>query len=601
MAKAADIQQRLAKLREKMIEREISLYIVPTSDFHESEYVGEYFKARAFLTGFTGSAGTAVIGRDTAALWTDGRYFIQAAAQLKDTTVELMRIGEEGTPTIEEYIEEHLAEGERLGFDGRVINAKFGCDLKKLAEEKQGTIFAEEDLVGAIWEERPKLPTKKAWVLTEAYAGSTTGEKLAKLQKAMAEKGADYHILTSLYDIAWLLNVRGHDIDSVPVVLSYLAVTDKEVVLFVREEVLTSEVREHLHANKITIRPYHAIYSYAAAIPAEKSVLMDTAAVNYRICAALSKKVRVLDETNPTLLMKCIKNPVELANTRIAHIRDGVAFTKFMYWLKNHIGKEEITEISASDYLEARRREQEHFLELSFSTISAYGPNAAMMHYSASKESNAVLRPEGFLLVDSGGHYLEGTTDITRTIALGALTQRQKQHFTAVLRANLNLAAAKFLYGCRGMNLDILAREPLWELGIDYKCGTGHGVGHILNVHEGPNGFRWRVVQERSDSAVLEEGMITTDEPGVYLEGEYGIRTENELICCKGEKNEYGQFMHFETITYAPIDLDAVDCEVMSEKEKKLLNEYHRMVYEKLSPYLTKEEGVWLKEYTRAI
>ena len=308
-----------------------------------------------------------------------------------------------------------------------------------------------------------------------------------------------------------------------------------------------------------------------------------------------------MDQPNPTEIMKAVKNPVEVENIRKAHVKDGVAFTKFMYWLKTNIGKIPMTEISASDYLEARRREQDNFIELSFDTISAYGPNAAMMHYAATPESDAELKPEGFLLVDSGGHYFEGTTDITRTMALGPITDEMRLHFTTVCRSNMNLANAKFLYGCTGLNLDILSRGPLWQMGIDYKCGTGHGVGYILNVHEGPNGFRWRVVPERHDNGTLEEGMVTTDEPGVYLEGKYGIRTENELVCRKAEKNEYGQFMNFENITYAPIDLDAIDPDEMTGREKKMLNDYHAMVYKTLSPYMTPEENEWLKKYTRAI
>ena len=343
------------------------------------------------------------------------------------------------------------------------------------------------------------------------------------------------------------------------------------------------------------------IFGYVPEIPADAVVLMNRGTVNYRIVNSLDKAIKVVDKPNPTELMKAVKNKTEVDNTRAAHVKDGVAFTKFMYWLKTNIGKIPMTEISASDYLEARRREQDNFIELSFNTICAYGANAAMMHYAATPESDAELKPEGFLLVDSGGHYFEGTTDITRTMALGPITDEMRLHFTTVCRSNMNLAHAKFLYGCTGLNLDILSRGPLWEMGIDYKCGTGHGVGYVLNVHEGPNGFRWRVVPERHDNGVLEEGMITTDEPGVYLEGKYGIRTENELVCRKAEKNEYGQFMEFENITYAPIDLDAIDPDLLSAREKKMLNDYHKMVYDTISPYMTAEENEWLKRYTRAI
>ena len=458
-----------------------------------------------------------------------------------------------------------------------------------------------EDLVGIIWKERPRLPEHPVFLLEEQYAGESTQSKLKRVREKMKEQNADIHILTSLYDIAWLFNVRGGDIDHVPVVLSFAAVTMEESFWFLHEEVLDENLREYCGKNGIILKPYEEIYDYAGRILAGETVLLDENIVNYRIVHSLKDGVKTVKKHNPTEWMKAVKNETELSNIRNAHVKDGVAFTKFMYWLKNNVGRQKITEISASDYLETCRREQKLFVDLSFDTISAYGPNAAMMHYTATPESDAELKPEGFLLVDSGGHYLDGSTDITRTMALGALTEEEKFHFTTVCRSNLNLAAAKFLYGCRGLNLDILSRGPLWNLGLDYKCGTGHGIGYLLNVHEGPNGFRWKMVPERDDSCVLEEGMVTTDEPGVYLEGKYGIRTENELICKKAEKNEYGQFMEFETITYAPIDLDAILPEEMTASERKLLNDYHKMVYEKISPFLTQEEQDWLKVYTREI
>ena len=595
------IQERLKALREEMKKRNIDIYVVPTSDFHESEYVGEHSKARKFITGFTGSAGTAVITLTEAGLWTDGRYFVQAENQLKGSTVTLYRMGEEGVPKVDEFIGEKLPEGGCLGFDGRVVNGTWGRKLEKIASGKQASLQVSEDLIDLIWSDRPALSKKPLFLLEEKYTGKSTKEKMADLRKAMKDEGANVHILTSLYDIAWLLNIRGGDIESVPVVLSYLVLTEEECLWFLQEEIVTPEIRSYLEENKITTKPYDAVYEYVPQLPADSVVLMDGGAVNYRISSSLDKKIKVVDKPNPTELMKAIKNKTEVDNTRMAHVKDGVAFTKFMYWLKTNIGKIPMTEISASDYLEARRREQDNFIELSFETICAYGANAAMMHYAATPETDTELKPEGFLLVDSGGHYFEGTTDITRTMALGPITDEMRLHFTAVCRSNLNLANAKFLYGCTGLNLDILSRGPLWEMGIDYKCGTGHGVGYVLNVHEGPNGFRWRVVPERHDNGTLEEGMITTDEPGVYLEGKYGIRTENELVCHKAEKNEYGQFMCFENITYAPIDLDAIDSELMTGREKKLLNDYHKMVYETLSPYMTEEENEWLKHYTRAI
>ena len=595
------IQERLQALRAEMEKRGIDIYVIPTADFHESEYVGEYFKARAYMTGFNGSAGTAVVTKTEAGLWTDGRYFVQAERQLAGTGVTLFRMAEEGVPTIEEYITKELPEGGCLGFDGRVVNTTSGKKYQTIVADKKGTIHVDEDLVGLIWSDRPALAKTTPFILEEKYSGKSTAQKLADVRAKMAEAGTDTHILTCLYDIAWLLNVRANDIDCVPVVMSYLVMNQTDSIWFLQEEVLNDELKAYLTENGITTKPYDSIYEYVKTLPDTARVLMSENGVNFRIFANLPASVMVINQANPTELMRAMKNPVEVDNTRKAHVKDGVAFTKFMYWLKNNIGKIPMTEISASDYLEERRREQEGFVELSFHTISAYGPNAAMMHYSATPESNAELKPEGFLLVDSGGHYYEGSTDITRTMALGPITDEMREHFTAVCRSNLNLANARFLYGCSGLNLDILARGPLWDLNIDYKCGTGHGIGYLLNVHEGPNGFRWRIVPERKDSGTLEEGMITTDEPGVYLEGKYGIRTENELVCHKGEKNEYGQFMYFENITYAPIDLDAIDPEAMTKRERAMLNEYHAMVYRVLSPYMTAEENEWLKQYTRAV
>ena len=595
------IPERLQALRAEMKKRGIDIYIVPTADFHESEYVGEFFKARAYITGFTGSAGTAVVTMTEAGLWTDGRYFVQAERQLMNSGVTLFKMAEEGVPTIEEYLAKNLPESGCLGFDGRVVNTAWGKKLQDIVADKNGTLQVNEDLVGIIWNKRPALAKTPPFILEEKYSGKSTKEKLADVRVKMSEAGCDTHILTCLYDIAWLLNVRGNDIDCVPVVMSYLVMNQTECIWFLQEEVLNKEIKAYLTENGIVTKPYNAIYEYVKILPDTARVLMSESGVNFGIFANLPASVMIINQSNPTELMRSVKNPVEVDNTRKAHVKDGVAFTKFMYWLKTNIGKIPITEISASDYLEERRREQEGFLELSFHTISAYGANAAMMHYSATEESNARLKPEGFLLVDSGGHYYEGSTDITRTMALGSITDEMREHFTAVCRSNMNLANAKFLYGCSGLNLDILARGPLWDLNLDYKCGTGHGVGYVLNVHEGPNGFRWRVVPERKDNGVLEAGMITTDEPGVYLEGKYGIRTENELVCHKGEKNEYGQFMYFENITYAPIDLDAIDPEAMTRKERAMLNEYHAMVYKTLSPYMTEEENAWLAQYTRAI
>ncbi len=595
------IPERLARLRAEMKKRNIAVYVVPTADYHESEYVGEHFKARKYITGFTGSAGTAVVTMEEAGLWTDGRYFLQAAAQLEGTTVALFRMRDGGVPTIPEYLANVLKAGDVLGFDGRVINAALGEQFAALAEKAGGSVYAEEDLVGLIWEDRPPLPDKKVWVLPAEYAGKSAADKLADIRAAMEKEGADVHLLTSLYDIAWLLNIRGGDIDYVPVVLSYLALTGERCLWFVREEVLTPELRKHLAQTGVETAPYESFYGWAAAVPAGKKVLLDKKTCNTRLLRSLDGGVQVLDRANPTVLMRSMKNETELANTRAAHRKDAAAMIRFLRWLKTNAGKVPMTEISAADYLAARRAEQEGFLGLSFATICGYGPHGAIIHYGATPETDVPLKAEGLLLVDSGGHYLEGTTDITRTVALGPLTDEMKSVFTLVLRSHLQLANARFLYGCSGINLDVLAREPLWAADLDYKHGTGHGIGHILNVHEGPNAFRWKVSPGRSEDAVLEEGMITSDEPGLYLEGKFGVRTESELLCRKGEKNEYGQFMYFENLTYVPIDLDAVDADALNETEKGWLNAYHAMVYETMAPLLDEEDRAWLKDATRAI
>lgn len=595
------IKERLAALRALMKERKIDVYMIPTDDFHASEYVGDYFKARRYMSGFTGSAGTLVVTMTEAGLWADGRYFIQAENELKGSTIELYKMGQPDVPEIEKFIEEKVPENGCLGFDGRVVSAGLGMQLKEALAKKNAVIYGAEDLVDAVWMDRPALSKEPAFLLDIKWVGKSRADKLAELRALMAEKKADSFILTSLDDIAWLFNIRGNDVAHNPVVLSYAVIRMTECLLFVQEEAISAQVRAELEADGVTLCPYNAVYEYVKTLPETETVLLSKKRINYAILNNLNEKITILDETNPTTLKKAVKNEVELENLRKSHIKDGVAVTKFMYWLKNNVGKQKITEISASDYLEERRKEQEGFIELSFNTISAYQANAAMMHYSATPESNAVLKPEGFLLVDSGGQYYEGTTDITRTFVLGAIPEEWKMHFTLVAKSMLNLANAKFLYGCTGANLDILARGPLWNLGIDYQCGTGHGVGYLLNVHEGPNGFRWKRVPEREDQGVLEAGMVTTDEPGVYIADSHGIRTENELICKKAEANQYGQFMEFETITFAPIDLDGIDTAYLNEVDKKQLNTYHAMVYEKLSPYLTEEEAVWLKKYTRAI
>ena len=594
------IPERLEKLRALMAERDIDAYLVPTSDFHESEYVGHYFKCREFITGFTGSAGTAVITKDKAALWTDGRYFVQAGSQLAGTTVTLQKMGQEGVPSIEEYLLEQIPQGGTLAFDGRVVNTAEGEALEDTLGEKDIAISCQEDLIDQIWTDRPELSAEPVWVLDEKYAGKAASEKISDLREAMKKEGAGVHVLTTLDDIVWLLNIRGNDVECNPVVLSYLFISEDSVILYLNEKVVNEEVRRYLTGIGVEIRPYNSIYEDVKNLH-NQSVMLEKSRTNFALTQLLDESNEILNIQNPTALMKAIKNPIEIENMKKAHIKDGVAVTRYMYWLKKNIGKIPMDEISVSDHLWELCKEQEGCLGLSFPTISAYGANAAMCHYSATEESNAKLEPKGFYLVDSGRQYYEGTTDITRTIALGELTQEEKEHFTLVAMSMLRLGAVRFLYGCRGLNLDYVAREPLWSRGLNYDHGTGHGVGYLLNVHERPNGIRWKMVPERQDNCVLEAGMINSDEPGIYIEGSHGIRTENLVVCVKDEKNQYGQFMKFEYLTYVPIDLDAIDKSLMRPEDVELLNEYHRAVYEKISPYLEGDEKEWLKEATREI
>lgn len=595
------IKQRIENIRDLMKEKNIYAYIVPSSDYHQSEYVGDYFKSREFMSGFTGSAGTLIISMDEAGLWTDGRYFIQAEQELKDSGIKLFKMGEEGVPTIEEYLLEKLPKNSTLGFDGRVMSVKEGQSLANKLAFQGINIEYKYDLVNDIWEDRCSLPTEKAFLLGTEYSGESFSDKLSRIRAVMKEKKATTHILASLDDIAWLFNIRGRDVKSNPVVLSYAVISIDSVYLFIDKNKIGEDIRAELSKENVQIKGYEEVYEFIKKIEENEVVLIDTSKVNYAIYNNIPSNVQKIEERNPSILFKSIKNEIELKNIRNSHIKDGVAFTKFMYWLKNNIGKIEITEISATQKLEEFRREQDKFIEPSFSTIAAYKDHAAMMHYSATEESNYKLEPRDLFLVDSGGQYFDGTTDITRTIALGPIPENVRKDFTNVVRGMIRLSKAKFLYGCRGYNLDILARGPLWEEGIDYKCGTGHGIGFVLNVHEGPNGFRWKVREDIDDTCILEEGMVTTNEPGVYVENSHGIRIENEIVVRKAEKNEYGQFMDFEVITFAPIDLDAIDESLILKDEKVYLNNYHKQVYDKISLYLNEEEKQWLKTYTREI
>ena len=595
------IKNRIEQLRKIMDEKGIYAYIIPSSDFHQSEYVGEYFKSREFITGFTGSAGTAVITKDDGGLWTDGRYYLQAEKELENSGIKLFKAGLEGVPEIEDYLKEVMPENSTLGFDGKVISVYEGEKLQETLKDKNIKITYEEDLIDSIWKERISMSNSEGFLLDIKYVGEDFVSKLSRVREAMKEKKSTMHIIATLDDIAWLFNIRGRDVKYNPVLLSYAVITLENVYLFIDENKLTDEMKTELNKGNTIIKPYFDIYEFVKEINKDEKVLLDKSKVNYAIYNNIPSDVEKINASNPTMLFKAIKNEVELENIRKCHIRDGVAMTKFMYWVKNNVGKIDMDEISIDEKLLSFRKEQENFIEPSFNTIAGYKDHGAIIHYSATKETVYKLEAEGLLLVDSGGQYYDGTTDITRMYVLGEIPEIQKTHFTAVARGMIKLSMAKFMYGCRGYNLDILARGPLWEMGLDYRCGTGHGIGFVLNVHEAPNGFRWKIVPERNDSCILEEGMVTTNEPGVYIDGSHGIRIENELITIKGEATEYGQFMEFEAVTLAPIDLDGINPELMERKEIEYLNNYHKKVYEEISPFLNEDEKEWLKEYTRSI
>ncbi len=594
------ICDRLTALRGVMRENGVDWYMVPTADFHNSEYVDDYFKVREYLCNFSGSNGTLLVGQNEAGLWTDGRYFIQAERELAGTGVTLYRMLEEGVPEKEDFLAQRMEEGQTLGFDGRVVDTKFGQKLEKKLKEKKIRFVYDKDLADQVWTDRPVLPCHPVTVLDEAICGKTAGEKLAMLRKKLEEKDACGHFLSKLDDLMWLLNIRGNDVECNPVALSYAYVTGEECHYFVQERAVTDRLRGHAAKYGVTLHPYGEMLSFLESGAVSGKVLCDPGQVSYAFYKTIAEHAEILDGANPTELMKAVKNPVELAHMQEVFIKDSAALCKFIYWLKNNIGKIPMTELSAAQHLDHLRSEVEGYLDLSFPTISAYRANAAMMHYEATPESHASLAPEGMLLVDSGGQYLGGTTDVTRTIVLGPVTDEERKHFTAVAMGMLQLTDAKFLYGCTGRNLDILARQPMWDQNMDYKCGTGHGVGYILNVHEGPQGLRWKYTEGMKE-AVLEAGMDVTNEPGIYIEGSHGIRTENVMVVRKGVKNGDGQFMYFETLTFAPIDLDAIDISLMQPKDIERLNRYHAQVYEKIAPYLNEEEAAWLAEATRKI
>ena len=595
-----NVCERIAAFRRKMTGEGFDVVVVPTADSHASEYIADTFKTRQWLCGFTGSAGTLVVGREEAALFTDGRYFIQAERQLAGSGVTLMRMLTPGVPTVEEYVC-RLAGNGAAGVDFSVVSDSFAKELGAALSAQGACLKDTGDWFDALWADRPALPDAPVFLLEERYAGRSVKDKIEALRGAMRAAGCTMHVTNVLDDIAWTLNVRGNDVHCTPVVMSYLTISETDACWYVDTRKVKDDVRCAMEEAGVKVCAYEDVAKALVSVAPGTRVLADKAKLTAKLCAALAQ-AELVHGDNPAKAMKAIKNETELRKLRMAHVRDGAAVTRLMYWLKTNVGKMPMDELSVDEKLLSLRKEQEGFIEPSFDTICAYRANAAMMHYKATKESHAQLEPRDLLLIDSGGQYMEGTTDITRTFALGEVAHEQKVHFTAVLCSMLNLANAKFLHGCTGIGLDILARGPIWDMGIDYRCGTGHGVGYLLSVHEGPNSFRWYKSAGRNEDTVLDAGMVTTDEPGVYIEGSHGIRLENELVCVELENNEYGQFMGFEAITCAPIDLDAVLPEEMTVRQRRWLNEYHAFVRDALLPYMQGEdERAWLCHATRAI
>ena len=594
------IAERLSLLRKTMKEKNINWYFFTSDDFHGSEYVADYFKIREYYSGFTGENAFLLVSEDKAFLWTDGRFFIQAEKQLKDTGIVLMKMGEPGVPSVGDFIKENVEKEAVFAFDGRMVSFSLGNKIEEILAAKDGKILFKDDIAGLLWSDRPSLPVSNLKILPAEVTGESLAEKLTRIREKMSFYGTELHFLSSLDDIAWITNIRGNDVECNPVFMSYMFITSKEAFIFMEKEEVSAEVEAYLAENNVKILDYNNILSFLDSFDYNGKVLLDDSSVNYSCVKIIKSKAETYVAMNPSTPMKAVKNAVEIERLKQAYIKDSVAVTKFIYWLKNAIKSEKLTEISAADYLDNLRRGIEGFLDLSFPTISGYGSNGAIVHYSATTESNADLKPEGFLLVDSGGQYLDGTTDVTRTIALGALSEKMKLHYTKVAAGMLSLGDAKFLYGCTGRNLDILSRAPLWNLGIDFKHGTGHGVGYILNVHEGPQNIRWKY-SEGMKEYPLEAGMITSDEPGVYIEGEYGIRIENVILTVSDKENEYGKFLKFEHLTFVPLEREALLKEELSEKELSLVNAYNEKVYETIKDKLDPEEAGWLYEITRPL
>lgn len=591
------IIERLNNFKKAMQENGIDYYLVFTSDYHQSEYVDSYFKTREFISGFTGSAGWMLISYKHTILWVDGRYYVQAAAQIKDTGIEMYKHGLTDTPSILEYLSDNLKEGDVIATDGRTISVDFYKELKNIVGSN--TLITDIDLFDKVWTDRPKMNCNPLIELDISISGQSRKDKLDFVRKCLKSDSVDAYFAAELSTIMWLTNLRGSDVECNPVAFSYLYISQNDAVLFSGPSAISSEIEKSLNADGIKLSKYESINEFLADIN-DKTIGLDFNEVNSLNYSVLCQNNRIKNVKNYLYAPKQIKNQTEIKLARKYHELDAVAMIKFIKYIKEAVKTNVLTEMDAADKIDGLRSEIDGFTGLSFDTISGYGINGAIVHYSPERETAATLKPEGFLLVDSGGQYMGATTDITRTIVLGPISDEQKKHFTAVLKAVISLATVKFLKGINGSNLDILARSPIWNMGIDYRHGTGHGIGAFLNVHEGPQNIRYKLRSEE-DAVAFEPGMITSDEPGIYIEGSHGIRTENEILCVNYADNEWGTFYGFETLTLVPIDRDAIDITMLNPDELKWINDYHQKVYDKISPYLNDEEKEWLKSATEVL
>jgi len=590
--------EKLSALRSVMKREGVDAYIVLTSDAHGTEYLPEYWQCRAWLSGFTGSAGSLVVTKDEAHLWADGRYYIQARDQLQRSTITLQKMGLDGVPSLQEWVRDNLPEKAVVGIDGRTVSAELYRTFQKEFRKKKFSARLDLDLLGEIWKDRPALPKGRAFEHDVKFAGKTRPEKLDCVRERMKTEGADCYLISSLDDIAWLYNFRGTDTDVLPANYAYAFVTKTDAYLFINEEKL-GEFKAVLVKDGIQIKGYDEILPFLKSYKTAGNIFIDPNRISARLLESIPESLTVFEGPEITAWLKAQKNSVEIENLRRCYARDCAAVAKFIKWVKDAVHHEDIEEADIHDKVHEFRKSGENVLGPSFSTIAAYKANAAQMHYFPVKGQSAKLRPEGFLLVDTGGHYYDGTTDITRTIVLGEVSDEMKKDFTLTLKSVIRLSMAKFLYGAFGASLDILARGVMWENGMDYKCGTGHGVGYVLNVHENPPGIRYNPTP--AGLVKLEEGMVTTNEPGVYKEGRWGIRTENTLLVAKDFTNEDGTFMKFETLSFCPIDHRAIDKALLSACELDWLNAYHAKTFEALSPFMNDEEKAWLREETKAL